>query len=90
MPITQSAKKALRQSRRRHVRNLKREDAYRTVLKNIEKLIAEKKFSEAEKLVPQAYQALDKAAKTGVIKRNAAARKKSRLIKRLKKSKPSA
>jgi small subunit ribosomal protein S20 len=56
------------------------------VLKDIEKLIAEKKLSEAEKLVPKAYQALDKAAKTGVMKKNAAARKKSRLMKLLKKS----
>ncbi len=89
MPITKSAKKALRQSRRRHIRNLKRKDAYRSVLKDIEKLIAEKKPAEAEKLIPKAYQALDKAAKTGVMKKNAAARKKSRLMKSIKKSKSS-
>ncbi|MFY9461920.1 MAG: 30S ribosomal protein S20, partial [Candidatus Sungiibacteriota bacterium] len=36
---------------------------------------------------PKAYKALDKAAKTGVIKKNAAARKKSRLMKSIRKAK---
>ena len=90
MPITQSAKKALRQSKRRQARNTRRKEAFRTVLKRIEKLLAEKKLPDALKLVPQAYQAIDKAAKTGVLKQNAAARKKSRLMKLLKKSKISA
>ena len=35
--------------------------------------------TEAEKLLPKAYQAIDKAAKRGIIKKNTAARKKSRL-----------
>lgn len=81
MPITQSAKKALRQSKRRRARNIARQEAFRTVLKRIKKLLIDKKFSEAEKLIPDAYQALDKAAKTGVIKKNNASRKKSRLMK---------
>lgn len=79
MPITRSAKKALRQSKRRTVRNLRRTDAYKKVLKQAERLIGAKKLKEAEALIPQAYQALDKAAKAGVLKPNAAARRKSRL-----------
>lgn len=87
MPITQSAKKALRQTKRRTARNLKRKEAYKSILKRIRKLLAAKKISEAEALVPQAYKALDKAAKTGVLKKNAAARRKSRLTRWIKKAK---
>lgn len=86
MPITRSAKKALRQSKRRQVRNLKRKEAFRDALKKIKKLLAEKKTDEAKKLVPLAYKALDKAAKTNTIKKNTAARKKSRLMRLIKKS----
>ena len=86
MPITRSAKKALRQPRHRTIRNLRRKEAYRKVLKQIRKLLAAKKIKEAEALVPQAYKALDKAAKTGVLKKNAAARRKSRLMKWIHKS----
>lgn len=90
MPITQSAKKALRQTRRRTIANLQRTEAYKKVLKQIRKLLAEKKVKAAEALVPQAYQALDKAAKTGVVKKNAAARKKSRLMRLIRKTTPAA
>lgn len=86
MPITASAKKALRQSKRRQVRNLKRKEAFRGVLKKIKKLLSEKKAEEAKQLVPIAYKSLDKAAKTNAIKKNTASRKKSRLMKLLKKS----
>jgi len=45
----------------------------------------EKKVDEARKIIPLAYKALDKAAKTNAIKKNNAARKKSRLMKLFKK-----
>lgn len=81
MPITKSAKKALRQNKRRRQRNLRRLDVLRDTIKKIKKLVAENKKEEAIKLLPQAYKAIDKAAKTGVIKKNNAARKKSRITK---------
>ncbi len=80
MPIKASAKKALRQSKRRQVRNLKRKRTAKDIVKKIKKLIAAKKIKEAEKLVPLAYKAIDKSAKTGVIKKNTASRRKSRLM----------
>lgn len=89
MPITRSAKKALRQAKRRTIRNLRRKDAYKKVLRQAERLIGEKKFREAEALIPQAYQALDKAAKVGVLKPNAAARRKARLTAWIRKATPS-
>lgn len=84
MPIKKSAKKALRQSKRRQIRNLKRKRAAKDIVKKIKKLIATKKIEEAEKLVPLAYKAIDKAAKTSVIKKNAASRQKSHLMKLFK------
>ena len=85
MPITRSAKKALRQSFRRRTRNIGRKEEFRRVTKEIKKLVAAGKTKEAESLLPKAYKTLDKAAKTGAIKKNAASRRKSRLMKMIKK-----
>ena len=79
MPNLQSAKKALRQSKRRRTLNLRYKQNMKDPIKQIKKLLAEKKISEAKNLLPQIYKALDKAAKHGTIKKNNAARKKSRL-----------
>jgi small subunit ribosomal protein S20 len=84
MPIKKSAKKALRQAKRRQVRNLKKKKAAKDIVKKIKKLIAAKKIKEAEKLIPSAYKAIDKSAKTGVISKKAASRQKSRLMKLFK------
>ncbi|TSC53748.1 MAG: small subunit ribosomal protein S20 [Parcubacteria group bacterium LiPW_39] len=54
-------------------------------LKKVKKLVSAGRKDEAKKLIPAAYQAIDKAAKRGVIKQNTAARKKSRLMKLLNK-----
>lgn len=53
-------------------------------IKKIVKLVNAKKIDEAKKIMPLAYKAIDKAVKTGVIKKNAGSRKKSRLMKLLK------
>ncbi len=81
MPITKSAKKALRQNKTRRARNLRRLDVLRDTIKKIKKLLAENRKEEAIKLLPSAYKVIDKACKNGVIKKNNAARKKSRLMK---------
>ena len=85
MPITKSAKKALRQSIKRRKMNLQRKKALKNIVVKIKKLKAEGKKTEAEKLISLAYKAIDKAAKRGIIKRGAASRKKSRLIKFIRK-----
>ena len=85
MAITSSAKKALRASKRKRVFNLRRQTAIETSLRQFKRLIAAKKASEAKTLMPTLYKALDKAAKTGVIKANTAARRKSRLMKAIRK-----
>ncbi|MBU2539696.1 30S ribosomal protein S20 [Patescibacteria group bacterium] len=79
MAITKSAKKALRQSIKRRGRNIVYKDKLKKLVKELRTLIANKKIDEAKKLLPQVYQILDKSAKVGVIKKNTADRKKSRL-----------
>ncbi len=83
MPITKSAKKALRQSVRRHAKNLKKKEAYKDAIKLVRKLAEEGKKSEAAAKLATLYKALDKAAKTHVIKKNKASRLKSRITKLL-------
>ncbi|MEW5907855.1 MAG: 30S ribosomal protein S20 [Patescibacteria group bacterium] len=85
MPITKSAKKALKQSRKRHELNLLKKKKIKEVLRKIKKLKTEGKPEEAEKMLPMAYKAIDKAVKTRVLKKNTANRRKSRLVKFLRK-----
>ncbi len=85
MPIKESAKKYLRQTKKHRVLNLARGKALKDVTKKFTKLIASGAKDDAKKLIDTAYQAIDKAAKRGVIKKNAAARKKSRLMRLLNK-----
>ena len=86
MAITKSAKKALRQSFRRQARNLTYKNKIKSLLKKARTLAAQNKKEEAKPLLPQIYQALDKAAKVGVIKKNNADRRKSRITKLLGKA----
>ena len=79
MPITSSAKKALRQAGTRRERNIKQKDAYKGAVKEYRKLVAAKQWKDAAAKLPAVYQSLDKAAKTNVITKNKAQRLKSRL-----------
>jgi len=81
MPITKSAKKALRGSLVKKAMNDRNKKNIKESIKKIEKLVKEKKNTEAKKLLPVAYSVIDKAAKRGVIKKNNASRKKARLSK---------
>jgi small subunit ribosomal protein S20 len=81
MPITKSAKKALRGSLNKKAYNDRNKKAVKESIKKIEKLVKEKNKDEAKKNLPSAYSAIDKAAKRGVIKKNTASRKKARLSK---------
>ncbi len=81
MPITKSAKKALRQSLKRKTRNIQKKKKIKNLLKEAKKLVSQKKIKEVKSLLPQIYKSLDKAAKVGIIKKNTANRKKARITK---------
>ena len=105
MPITKSAKKALRQSLKRRARNIPKKQKMRNLLKEVRGLVSRKEvkedkssfppslssrersaIEEAKKLLPQVYKLLDKAVKNGLIKKNTAARKKSRLTRSIQRT----
>lgn len=85
MALTKSAKKAARQSKRRYVLNVRRKRAIHDTVKGARKTAGSDRKAQDAALT-EAYQAIDKALKRGIIKKNAAARKKSRLVAFLKKS----
>ena len=60
MPITQSAKKALRGSFTKKAMNDRNKKDIKEAVKKIEKLVKEKKKAEAKKLLPEAYSVIDK------------------------------
>jgi len=86
MPIKKSAKKYLRASKKRAAKNLQTKKAFRDAVKKLRELVASGKINDAKKMFPSVQKTLDKAAKVGVITKNTAARKKSRLVKMIKKS----
>lgn len=76
VPNIKSAKKRLRQSRKRREHNKDVKSSIRTVTK---KLLQTESPEEAETLLRNASSMLDRAARRGVVSENAAARRKSRL-----------
>ena len=78
MPITSSAKKALRRDKRREKQNQKVKKQYRTAIRKFEEEPNRENFNKA-------CSEIDKAAKKKVIYKNKASRLKSKLSKRLKK-----
>jgi len=84
MARTKSAKKAKRVAERRSVFNARKKKGLKDAVKNISKLIGGKKGAEVQAQLPTFQQAVDKAAKAGIIKKNTAARLKSRISKRIR------
>jgi len=83
MPIKKSAKKYVRVTEKKTLLNKKVKTAYRTAVKEFLALIKDSQPEKAQAVFQKVQKALDKAAKRGVIKKNTAARKKSRLAKKL-------
>ncbi len=79
MPITSSAKKALRVSKKKQIFNTRRDNKVDSLIKKFKKFVAENKPKDAEKVLPEVYQAIDKAVKIKFYKKNTGARMKSRL-----------
>lgn len=85
MAITKSAKRAIRGSEKKKVYNDRRKKTMKEVVKEVRTLVGAKDKTTAQATLSKAYKALDKAAKTNLIKKNTASRKKSRLAKMIKK-----
>jgi small subunit ribosomal protein S20 len=81
--LPKGTQKAVRVGERRRKRNRSVRRTVKTYVASTEKLIASGEVDEAKAMMLQATSVLDRAARKGVIHRNSAARRKSRLMKRL-------
>jgi small subunit ribosomal protein S20 len=83
MPNTKSAERRMRNSARKRLHNRSVTSRLHTLEKGYIKLLSAGKKDEAAAAYKQISSAFDKAAKTGVVHRATANRKKSRLALRL-------
>lgn len=81
MPIKKSAFKELRKSKTREKRNKKIKSDVDALIRKVRKLVTGKDSNKAQEWLKQAIKKIDKAAQKGILKKNNAARKKSRLTK---------
>jgi len=84
MANTSSAKKAQRVALRRRVINSRRKGTMKMAVKQMGKFAAAKNSRDGAVQLNTLYQAIDKAVKNGTIKKNTAARMKSRAAKQLR------
>lgn len=85
MPNKANARKALRQARKRNIVNTAVKKSFKLAVKNLLEDISTGSNDVNEK-IKLAQKKLDKAAKKGVIKKNTASRRLSRLMKRANKA----
>jgi len=80
-----SAAKRVEITRKRTLRNARIKSAVKTAIRKYEEALASANQEQAQTTLRKALVALDKAVTKGVLHKNAAARKKSRLTKRFNK-----
>ena len=83
MPVIKSAQKQERVAGKKRLRNKSVRSQCKTEITKSEKLVFSGELEAAEKAVASTLSALDKAAEKGIIHANNAARRKSRLMKKL-------
>ena len=86
MANIKSAEKRWRQNIKRRARNRMVRSSARTYVRSAREAIEDGETQESTEAVRQAISALDRAVSKGVIHRNNAARRKSRLVQRLNKA----
>ena len=85
MANTISSLKRVRMTERKTAVNRVRKSRLRHQIRTMRRLLDQKDAEGASKVVPQTFSLVDRAAKWGIIKKNTAARYKSRLTLRLRK-----
>ena len=83
MPHKRSAFKELRKAKKRHLRNISIKSELKTSIKKFETLLSDKKIEEARSYLKTLMSTIDKSVSKGMLHKNSAARKNSRLTKRL-------
>lgn len=90
MPATKSAKKRLRQNAKRNLTNRNHKSALRTQVKKLLGILKEGNIQKAEEELRLTIKKIDKSVTHGILHKNTASRKKSRLTKRLNQIKAAA
>jgi small subunit ribosomal protein S20 len=85
MANTISSLKRVRITERRTAINRSRKSRLRHQIRTMRRALDQKDLEGAKKLIPQTFSVVDRAAKWGIIKKNTAARYKSRLSLRFRK-----
>ena len=93
MPNLKSAKKALKKSERKKVINTRSKVKMKKIIKSLNEFaqtldkktekVTDDKLKEIDEILRNAYKQIDKTAKKGIIKKNTASRKKSKLAKKV-------
>ena len=86
MPRERSAYKEIRKAKKRHIENISTKTELKTLKKNFERFIAEKKLDEAKKALPVITSKMCRAVTKGMMKKNTASRQISRLSRSLSKA----
>ena len=84
MANTYSALKRVRQTERRTDMNQKNKSQLRHAIRALRRAISAKESQNAAQLLPKTFSLIDRSVKKGIIKKNTAARYKSRMHVRLK------
>jgi len=84
MPNIQSAKKALRQSKKHAARNKSYKNKIKKLTREMDVFVREGKKEEAARLLPLFYKAVDKAARKNIFHENRASRKKALASRRIR------
>ena len=84
MANTYSALKRVRQTERRTQFNRKAKSRLRRQIRSMRRALQDKDANKVGKLLPQTFSIIDRAAKSGLIKKNTAARYESKLHVRVK------
>jgi small subunit ribosomal protein S20 len=83
MPNHKSAEKRVRQNEKRRINNRSNRTRLRTTIKKLRAALTGSDATQVNELLPQTISTIDKAVQKGVLHRNAAARYKSRLTRRV-------
>jgi small subunit ribosomal protein S20 len=83
MPNTKQAEKRMRRDAKRRLRNRYHLSRMKTYIRNLKKLIAQGKLEEAKEYLPKVISVIQHTASKGVIHKNEASRRCSRVQKLL-------
>lgn len=87
MPNIKSAKKRVLVEEKKQNQNKMIKSQVKTAINKVAQLVKEGKIEEAQNAVPATYAVIDSACSKGVIKKNTAANKKSRVARMINRAK---